>query len=219
MVVLGAGGFAKELTQILISDKYGFNEKDLFFFDDVSDVIGKKLFNKFHILDSTARVEEVFKNVSPDYCLGIGSTKARYLLYKKFKKLEGKIKTIIAKNSTIGIYEMDIREGVTIMSEVIVSNSVSIGKCSLINVNVMIGHDSVIGDFCDISPGVIITGHCQIGNYVQIGSGAIILPGVKIGENSIISAGSVISQNIPENSKVVGTIPSRVIEKLPPFNE
>ncbi len=217
MIVLGAGGFAKELTQILISDKYGFNEKDLFFFDDVNNV-DRRLFNKFPILNSTTRVKEIFKTVSPEYCLGVGSSKARYLLYKKFEKLGGRIKTIIANNSTIGIYEMDIHEGVTIMSEVILSNSVSIGKYSLINVNVMIGHDSVIGDFCDISPGVIITGHVHIGNYVQIGSGAIILPGIKIGESSIISAGSVISQDIPENSKVVGTIPSRVIEKLPPFD-
>ncbi len=219
MVVIGAGGFAKELLQVLLSEKYGFNENNLFFYDDVNNVPGSKLFDRFKILQSVQQVDEILKTTSSEFCLGIGTPKARYMLWKKFKNLGGKVKTIISPNSTTGLYDMNIGEGVTIMNEVNLSNSVSIGRCSLINLNAMISHDSVIGDFCDISPGVIITGHCELGNYVEVGAGAIILPGVKIGNNTIISAGSVISQNIPDNSKVVGTIPSRIIEKLPPFIE
>lgn len=218
MVIIGAGGFAKELIQVLISDKYAYNEKNMFFFDDINDIAGE-LFNRFTMLTSTEQVKQIFQNISPDFCLGIGSPKGRYTLCKKFGDIGGKVKTIIAPNTTIGTFGMEIGEGVTIMNRTTVSNAVKVGKCALINVNVMIGHDSIIGDYCDISPGVIITGHSKVGKYVQLGSGSIILPGVKIGQNSIISAGSVISQDVPENSKVVGTIPSRVIEKLSPFLE
>jgi len=219
MIVIGAGGFAKELLQVLLSEKYDFNYKNLFFYDDMNNISGKKFFDKFTILTSAGEVEEIFKNQSPDFCVGVGMSKTRYKLCKKFENSGGKVRSIISNNSSLGTFDMNIEEGVTIMSEVTISNAVKIGKCSLINVNVMIGHDSVIGDFCDISPGVIITGHCELGNFVEVSTGVIILPGVKIGSNSIISAGSVISRDIPENSKVVGTIPSRVIEKLPPFNE
>ena len=219
MVVIGAGGFAKELLQVILSDGYVLNEENLFFFDDVNEVADKKLFDKFTILTSTAQVKKIFKNVSPDFCIGVGMPKIRFDLCKKFENLGGKVKSIISQNSSIGTFEANINDGVTIMSEITVSNAVSIGKGTLINVNVMIGHDSVIGNFCDISPGVIVTGHCELGNFVEVGAGAIILPRVKIGNNVVISAGSVIAQDIPDNSKVVGTLPSRVIEKLPPFNE
>jgi len=219
MVVIGAGGFAKELLQVLLSEKYDFNEENLFFYDDVNMITEKKFFGKYTILTSLNQVKEIFKFNSPDFCLGVGMSKIRYALYRKFENIGGNLKSIISQNTSIGIFGMDIGEGVTIMNEVIIANAVKVGRGSMINVNVMIGHDSVIGDFCDISPGVIITGHCQLGSYVEIGTGVIILPGVKIGNNVDISAGSVISNDIPENSKVVGTIPSRVIEKLPPFIE
>lgn len=219
MVVIGAGGFAKELLQVLLSEKYDFNEKNLFFYDDVNNLPKKKFFDKFKILTSISEVQEIFKNVSPDFCIGVGMSKIRYQLCQKFENIGGTVKSIISQNSSLGIFDISIREGVTIMSEVTISNAVKIGKCSLINVNVMIGHDTVVGDFCDVSPGIIITGHCKMGDFVEVGSGVILLPGIKIGSNCIISAGSVISQDIPDNSKVVGTIPSRVIEKLPPFKE
>ena len=201
----------------MVSGKYGFDETNLFFFDDVNNVAGKKLFNKFTILNSVAQVAEIFKNGSPEFCLGTGAPKIRYQLCKKFENLGGKVQKIISPYSNVGVFEMDLSEGVSIMSEVTLSNAVSIGKCALINVNVMVGHDTVIGDFCDISPGAIITGHCEVGDFVELGAGTIILPKVKIGNNVIVSAGSVIAQDIPDNSKVVGTLPSRVIEKLPPF--
>jgi len=218
MLVLGAGGFAKEFIKILLLDQFEYNENNLFFFDDIN-YEKKKFFNRFIILNSIKQVSEIYQKVSPDFCVAVGMPKARYALCNKFESLGGKLKSVISPKAILGPFEIKIGDGSIIMHEVVISSTVKIGKCTLMNVNTMVGHDSVVGDFCDISPGVIITGHSKIGNYVQIGSGAIILPGVKIGDNSFISAGSVISQDIPENSKVVGTIPSRVIEKLPPFFE
>jgi len=219
MVVIGAGGFAKELLQILVSDKYNCNKENLFFFDDINDASGKKLFGRFTILNSLDQVKEVFQRLSPSFSLGIGYPFSRYKMYRKFVEIGGKPKTIIDSSSSVGSFETNLGNGVIIMQEVTVSNDIKIGKGCLINANVMVGHDSVMGNFCDIAPGAIITGHCKLGDYVQIGTGVILLPGVKVGQNSIISAGSVISQNIPENSKVVGTIPSRIVERLSPFIE
>ena len=75
MVIIGAGGFAKELIQVLISDKYAYNEKNMFFFDDINDIAGE-LFNRFTMLTSTEQVKQIFQNISPDFCLGIGSPRS-----------------------------------------------------------------------------------------------------------------------------------------------
>lgn len=49
-----------------------------------------------------------------------------------------------------------------------------------------------------------------IGDNVEIGAGAIILNNVKIGNNVRIGANAVVTQDVPDNSVVVG-IPARII--------
>lgn len=216
MIVIGAGGFAKELIDILVT-KNKYTNKNLYFFDEIDT--SNKLLYGFKILHSIKEAEQIFKNISNEFCLGVGSPKARYNLFNKFEKIGGKPTTIISSNSIIGNFNVKIGEGTCIMSSSIISNDVVIGKGALVNADVLAGHDVIIGNFSDISPGVKLTGNCQIGKYVSIGTGAVILPKVKIGDNSFIVSGSIVANDIPENSMVVGVIPSRVMSRLPGFEE
>lgn len=215
MVVIGAGGFAKELIDILINNEY--TRENLYFFDNTNSA--KESFYGFKILHSIKEVEQVFREISNEFCLGIGTPKARYDLNKKFEQIGGKLTTIISTNAVVGKFDVKIASGACIMSSTTISNGVSIGKGSLINADVLAGHDVIIGKFCDISPGVMITGYVQIGSYVSIGTGVSVMPKVKIGDNSFIAAGSVVANDIPENSMVVGIVPSRVVSKLSEFEE
>jgi sugar O-acyltransferase (sialic acid O-acetyltransferase NeuD family) len=216
MVILGAGGFAKELIDIFVRNIKYKNEK-FYFFDEI-DKTKNSLFG-FKVLHTIEEVVNVFKQNSNRFSLGIGTPKARYNLSNKFEQIGGELTTIVSIESIIGEFNVDIGKGACIMSKSIISNNVTIGKGTLINVDVLVGHDVVIGDFSDISPGVKITGHCEIGKYVMIGTAAVILPKVKIGSNSFIAAGTVIANDVPENSVVVGIVPSRVVKKLPEFEE
>ena len=216
MVIIGAGGFAKELIDVLIRNK-DYAKENLYFFDEINTT--KDTLFGFKVFHTVEEVENVFKQNSFGFCLGIGTPRSRYDLCKKFEQLGGKLTTIISPESILGSFNVEIGKGTCIMSKSIISNNVTIGKGTLINVDVLAGHDVVIGDFSDISPGVKITGHCQIGKYVTVGTGAVILPKVKIGNNSFIAAGTVIANDIPENSVVVGIVPSRVVKKMPEFHE
>jgi len=214
MIVVGAGGFAKELIDQLVT-KNQFTHENLYFFDEIDH--SRQAIYGFEILHSIDEIKHIFSKVSKEFCLGLGTPKARYKLCKKFEDLGGVLKSVVSSNAGIGNFDVQIGDGVCIMSNALISNGVILGKGSLINANVLVGHDVTIGDFCDIAPGAKISGNCQIGNYVSIGTGAIILPKIKIGDNSFIGAGSVVSNNIPENSMVVGILPSRVVNKLPDF--
>lgn len=218
MIVIGAGGFAKELIEILVSDKYNYDETNLFFFDNINDYPDDKLYHKFTILKSSDQVTEIFKSISNEYTLGIGGSKNRFQLNNKFEDIGGKLVTATSKYCSIGSFNTDIKPGTVIMDYTVLTNSVSVGKGTLINSHCLIGHEATIGDFCSIAPGVRITGNCKIGNYVNIGTGAIILPNVKVGNNSFVGAGSVISNDVPDDSMVVGVIPSRVVSKTSKFD-
>jgi len=212
MIVIGAKGFAKELLEDLVSDKYNYNKDNLYFFDNISKNGPEELFNKFKILTSLIQVEKIFKETSKEFSIGLGFPKHRKKLTELFENLGGELTSVISKNAIIGSFENEIFNGVTIMSGVQITNGITIGKGSLINLNCTIGHDSIIGDFVELSPNVNISGHCKIGDCTSIGSGSTVLPNIIIGKNCIIGAGSVITKNIPDNSVVVG-VPGKIIKQ------
>lgn len=208
MIVIGAGGFAIELLEILTSSKYGFTSKNLFFFDNICEKSNIKLFNEFQILKSMDEVSKKFNSISPDYCIGIGNPLIREKLNKEFETTGGKLHSVISENAQIGSFGTTIKDGCSILSKSYISNNVSIGKGCLIYGSVY--HDTEIGDYTEISPGVNITGNCKIGSYTTIGTGATIIPHITIGDNVVIGAGSVITKKVPDNSKIVG-VPGRII--------
>ena len=212
MVVIGAKGFAKELLEDLISTKYKYNENNLFFFDDISKDIPEKVFGKYRILTSLKEVKEIFSLVSNEFSIGVGTPKYRKLLSGKFENIGGKAKTIVSELSKIGSYGNTIEDGVTIMGGTQITNSIEIGKGTLVNLNCTIGHDVIIGEFVELTPGTSISGHCNIGDLTSLGTGAIVIPNITIGRNCIIGAGTVVTKDIPDNSVVVG-IPGKVIRK------
>ena len=210
MIVIGAKGFAKELLEDLVSDKYNYNETNLFFFDNVSKNVPEKLYD-YKILTSLNEVKTLFNNESLFFTIGIGFPKNRKKMADLFEELGGDLVSIISEKATVGSFNNKIDKGVIIRSGVQITNDITIGKGSLINLNCTIGHDSVIGKFVELSPNVNISGHCSIGEFTSIGSGSTILPNIKIGSNCVIGAGSVITKNVPDNSVVVG-VPGKIIK-------
>lgn len=105
--------------------------------------------------------------------------------------------------------------------------------------NIIIGHDTIIGDHCfmdgraplkignhvGIASQVLIYndehdinspeygnsfGPVEIGDYVFIGPRAIILPNIKIGKGAVVAAGAIVTKDIPE-FEIWGGVPAKKI--------
>lgn len=208
MLIIGAKGFAKEVLEVTHQN----NElKDLVFYDDVNEDIGEKLYNIFPILKSMDMAKHYFETVSNKFTIGIGNPILRKKLYDKFIAIGGEYTTTISTSTIIGNYNNSIELGCNIMQNVVITNDVTIKKGTIINQISSIGHDVIIGEFCEICPNVSISGNCFIDDLTFIGTGAIILPGIKIGKNVIIGAGAVVTKDIEDNSVAVGS-PAKVIK-------
>ena len=207
MIVFGAGGFAKEILQLLKDNSYA---KRIVFFDNLNSNSGK-LFNQYDIFSNEKDVKNFFKQFDNSYCIGIGDPILRSKIYQRFSKLGGDFQTIISSKSYCGDYDVKIEEGVVVLAGVCISNNVSIGKGTMIYYNSVITHDCVIGDFVEISPSVNILGRVKIGSFSRLGANCTILPDVIIGKGVTIGAGSVVTKDIPDNKKVIG-IPGRIID-------
>ena len=210
MLVVGAGGFAIQLFDVL---QQLFPTQEFVFFDDQNSEPNKKFLNKYSVLHSLKEAEKYFQNTNNQFALGIGNPSNRKMLFEKFSSIGGIAQKIISPFSVIGKEQIEIGEGTTILSGSIIESTVTVGKGCLVNLLSTITHGSSIGDFCELSPGVLISGNCKIGNETFIGTGAIVLPKIKIGNNVAIGAGAVVTRNIADGQTVIG-IPALEKRKL-----
>lgn len=210
MIIVGAKGFAKEVLQIVAVD-LEMSNNEIVFFDNLNQDLPKKIADQFTILKSFDEVKNhLLKSKDNSFVLGLGNPQLRQKMYEKFIELGARPKTIISRRAEVGSFEVELNEGITIMSGSIISNSTIIGKGCLVYYNSIITHDCVIGDFVEISPGASILGRCQIGDNTSIGAGAIVLPDVIIGKNVKVGAGTVVLKNVPDNATIVG-VPGKII--------
>lgn len=115
--------------------------------------------------------------------------------------------SILAEDATIA-GDSEVGRGSVVASGARVMARVKLGEHVLVNSNVVVSHETQVGDFSTISPGVAIGGRCTLGEGVFIGIGATVSDGVRIGAGAIVGAGAVVIEDVQPNEVVVG-VPAR----------
>lgn len=86
-----------------------------------------------------------------------------------------------------------------------VTASTRIGKGSILDNQVHVGHDVIIGEMCLFAAQVGIAGACTIGNKVTVWGQAGISSGITIGDGATLLAQSGLGENIPAGKTFFGT--------------
>jgi sugar O-acyltransferase (sialic acid O-acetyltransferase NeuD family) len=199
MILAGAGGFAKEVFEII---KENNQTQGLQVYVD-KEYKSDQQFYSYPIINDTNVLKNHFRNDN-SFVIGIGNPKSRLDFTQRLINLGGQPFSLISPNAELGSQNVSIGEGTVILGGARVSNSVTINQGSIVYYNAVIAHDCKIGDFVEISPSATILGNVTIGDLTQIGANATILPNVTIGKNVIVGAGTVVTKNIEDNSIVVG---------------
>lgn len=97
----------------------------------------------------------------------------------------------------------------------LITVDVHIGDHVLINGDLTIGHDTVVGDGSVVCPGANLSGWVRIGRRVLVGTGATILAGnrekpLTIGDDAVIGAGACVVEDVAAATTVVG-VPARPV--------
>lgn len=103
------------------------------------------------------------------------------------------------------VIEDDVKIGAGCTIDKGVSSDTQIGKGTIIDNLVHIGHDVVIGDMCLFAANVGIAGCCNIGNRVTLWGQVGIASDITIGDGAVVQAQSGVSENIPEGKVYFGT--------------
>ena len=193
VVMLGAGGHAKVLMEIL-------EQNDCKLMAIVSPETPSWTPETFNPIWLKAD-EDVLDFSSNDYLLinGLGSLPAnnnkRTELHAFFKQQGYEFKTVIAKGAVVSGYSL-LGEGVQVCPGSVV-NQCTVGQFTIINSGAIVEHDVYIGENSHIAPGAVICGDVALGNQVHVGAGATIIQGVEVGNGAVIGAGSIVTKNVP----------------------
>lgn len=205
IIIVGTGGFAKEIVFLL--SRIGQYHL-VGFIDDDDKKQRKSLFGK-PILGKTDFLLDIQRKTA--IVIGIGDPNSRQNIFEVVRNNNNLIfPNLIDPMAIIGL---DVQMGIgnIFMVNTTFTASINIGNFNMINIFSTIGHDVTIGDFNSIFPSVNISGNVKIDNNNMIGVGSKIIQGVTIGENNTIGAGSVVIRSIGNNTKQVG-VPTREIE-------
>lgn len=195
MILVGAGGHARELLDVLIDN--GCSEKILFF-DNLSQT--NTVAKRYQALHTR---EEVLNSGIDSFCVAVGKPHTRAELFALFMEFGLKPLKIISRKAFVS-GSAQLSEGLNIMPFASITHGAKVGKGCLIHFYSSVHHDVEVGDFCEISPGARLLGGSSVGELTSVGTNAVILPKVKVGSNCKIGAGAVVTKDVPDGSTVKG---------------
>lgn len=206
VIVIGAGGLAKGLIDILHRSK--------------REVIGCTGLNKG--LNGTVMMgekvigtdEDIFNYMPREVRLvnglvSIGTSNRPKEIYEIYSKAGYIFESLIHPSAVIS-EEVGLAQGVLVMAGAILMPGVHAAKNVLINAGAIIDHDCNIGAHVQIAHGARLCGAVSVGSGAFIGAGAVVLQGVTIGRDAVIGAGAVVTKDVPSKHKMVG-VPARRI--------
>ena len=207
VVIVGAGGFGREVLEIFKDINKQEKKWDILGFVDSNKELHGKTINNYPVLGGF----NWFENHKDVGCVcAIGEPKAKKKVVETLQKMDVHFCNAIHPSVIMSDF-IEFGEGVIVCAGTILTVNIRIGNHVIINLNCTIGHDAVIEDYCSLMPTVKINGNNHLYQGAYVGTGATFIHQVSIGAWSTIGAGAVVVGNIPENVIAVGT-PAKVIK-------
>jgi sugar O-acyltransferase (sialic acid O-acetyltransferase NeuD family) len=208
IVIIGAGGFALEVMDLINSINLHNNQFTIVGFLDDSKT--GFVVDEHKIIGKTSDLHK-FKDCKIVIAITNPITREKYFTILDDSKMI--TPNLIHPNAEISIYaKIKENSGVIVNSFAQVSAKSILNRGVIIDSNVYIGHESEIDNFATIYPSSSISGNTRIGHHTEIGLGSKIIQGLTIGSNTFVGAGSTVVNDLPNNVIAVGT-PCKTIKE------
>jgi sugar O-acyltransferase (sialic acid O-acetyltransferase NeuD family) len=211
LVILGTGGFAREVHQLaedVNADRPTWNV--LGFLDDEVSRAGEAV-HGLPVLGA----RDWLNDTSVSVAVGVGVPATRWRIVDDLQRSYPSIEfpTLVHPLAWIG-NRIELGPGTIVCTGVRLTTDLVIRDHVQLNLDVTVGHDSVVHPFATVAPGVNISGRATIGEGCDLGTGVAIIQGISIGAWTIVGAGAVVVRDIPANVTAVGA-PAKPIKERP----
>ncbi len=197
LVIIGAGGHGKVVADAaLCSKKFG----SIAFLDMQYKVKPSQLGLPIVGDDSSilSLIDEGYL-----FVIAIGDNPSRAIKYDYLVSRKANFARIIHPRAIIS-ESVTIGKGSVVLAGAIINADSYIGNNVIINTGAIIEHDCKVEDHSHLAPRSVVTGGCQIGESSLFGAGAIAIPNKQIGNEVIVGAGAVVVSDIPDGKTAIG---------------
>lgn len=205
LIIIGAGGFGREILTWLSANEKSSRYKLDGFLDKNKDALADYDID-YPILGDPETYEPKRDEL---FVCAIGSPKTKLNICRSLKAKGGQFLSFVHPTAVVG-QNVFIGEGAVLCPGAVVTSDVRIGSFVTLNVYASVGHDATIGDGCTLSGHCDVTGFVSLGEGVFMGTHAAVLPGTVVGDYAVIGAGSVVLKKVRPNATVFG-VPAKQI--------
>jgi sugar O-acyltransferase (sialic acid O-acetyltransferase NeuD family) len=200
LVIIGAGGFGREVLELVRDINAAFPTFEfLGFLDDGRVNSGLLERVGAAALGPAARVADV----EARFVVAIAAPDPRRRIDVLARSHGRAAASLVHPWATVGS-DVRIGDGAIVAAGARLTTNVVVGRHAHVNFNCTIGHDVVIEDFATLFPGVHVSGGCVIGEGATLGTGCVIVPNVRVGSGATVGAGAVVVRDVEPGTTVVG---------------
>jgi sugar O-acyltransferase (sialic acid O-acetyltransferase NeuD family) len=207
LVLVGAGGFARETAQaVLALNAAGARWRLLGYLDDDPAKHGEMV-DGVAVLggrEYLARLPDARVVV----CTGRpGNYVSRITIVDELGLPPDRYATVIHPSAAVSP-SSSVGPGSVLLAHVTLTAAVRIGAHVVVMPQVTLTHDDVIEDFATIASGVLAGGGVRVQRGAYLGAGAIIGEERTVGELAMVGMGSVVTHDVPGREVWIG-VPAR----------
>ncbi|MBI4898226.1 MAG: acetyltransferase [Actinobacteria bacterium] len=206
LVILGAGGYGREVLQVVRDVNRDASSWNLLgFLDADANLHGGEIKG----LPVLGDVDWLQRDRPPAVAVAVGSPAGRWRAVERLASVgHDDHATLVHPAAWLGD-DVGLGRGSIVLAGVTASIDITIGAYACLNKNCVIGHDARLGDFVTISPGASISGFVTVGEGADVGANSVIVQGNRLGDWAVLGAGAVMCNDVPADAVAVG-VPARV---------
>ena len=210
LVIVGTGGFAREVHQLVEdvnAEKSNWNV--LGFIDDDPQRDNAVV----HELPVLGTREWLSEREGLSVAIGVGAPSTRWRVVREMARNNSGLvfPRLVHPLAWVGRrIQMDI--GVIVCAGNLLTTDLRLGSHVILNLDCTVGHDCDIGDFVTVAPSVNVSGGVRVGEGCDLGTGSTVIQGITIGAWTVVGAGAVVVKDLPSNVTAVG-IPAKPVKQ------
>lgn len=196
MVVVGAGGHAKVIIEIL-EESGDFEIAGCTSQCGAGDVLG------IPVLGDDSILPALYREGLRHAFVAIGDNRTRIAVARKLVTAGFRLINAVSRRAVISPRAW-LGSGVAVMPGAVINVLSRVNDGAIVNTGAIVDHDCSIGACSHVAPGAALAGCVSVGEGAFLGIGSRVIPGIAIGAWTTVGAGAVVIRTLPIGVTAVG---------------